>query len=192
VPSVGPNPFAGVKNMSNFNDRIIRAAKLDASVYEEVEEDTTALKQAMAVVVLSSIAAGIGTTTSGGLSVIMVIITGTILALIGWYIWAYITYFIGTRLLPEPQTKADYGQLLRTIGFSSSPGLIRIFCIIPGLSGIISVIAAVWMLVAMVVAVRQALDYRSTFRAVAVCIIGWIIQSLFLIVVLAIIGNLLK
>jgi hypothetical protein len=192
VPSVGPNPFAGVKNMSNFNDRIIRAAKLDASVYEEVEEDTTALKQAMAVVVLSSIAAGIGTTTSGGLSVIMVIITGTILALIGWYIWAYITYFIGTRLLPEPQTKADYGQLLRTIGFSSSPGLIRIFCIIPGLSGIISVIAAVWMLVAMVVAVRQALDYRSTFRAVAVCIIGWVIQSLFLIVVLAIIGNLLK
>lgn len=178
--------------MSNFNDRIIRAAKLDASVYEEVEEDTTALKQAMAVVVLSSIAAGIGTTTSGGLSVIMVIITGTILALIGWYIWAYITYFIGTRLLPEPQTKADYGQLLRTIGFSSSPGLIRIFCIIPGLSGIISVIAAVWMLIAMVVAVRQALDYRSTFRAVAVCIIGWVIQSLFLIVVLAIIGNLLK
>jgi len=70
--------------------------------------------------------------------------------------------------------------------------LIRIFCIIPGLSGIISVIAAVWMLVAMVVAVRQALDYRSTFRAVAVCIIGWVIQSLFLIVVLAIIGNLLK
>ncbi len=107
--------------MSNFNDRIIRAAKLDVSLYEEVEADTKALGQAMAVVVLSSIAAGVGTITIGGPGVIIVIVIGTILALIGWYIWAYLTYFIGTKILPEPQTKANHGQLLRTVGFSSSP-----------------------------------------------------------------------
>ena len=175
--------------MADFKARIIRAAKLDASLYEEVEADKTALKQAMGIVVLSSIAAGIGTITKGGLNGIII---GTILALIGWYIWAYITYFIGTKLLPEPQTKADHGELLRTIGFSSSPGLIRILCIIPGLFGIVSIIASIWMLIAMVIAVRQALDYESTFRAVGVCIIGWIIQSLFFILLFSIIGNFLK
>ncbi len=178
--------------MSNFNDRIIRAAKLDVSLYEEVEADTTALGQAMGVVVLSSIAAGLGTITTGGPRVIIVIVIGTILALVGWYMWAYITYLIGTRILPEPQTKADLGQLLRTIGFSSSPGLIRILCIIPGLSGIVLVVASIWMLIAMVIAVRQALDYQSTLRAVVVCIIGWIVQSLFFVLLFSVIGNLLK
>jgi len=178
--------------MSNFNDRIIRAAKLDVSLYEEVKADTTALRQAMAVVVLSSIAAGVGTITIGGPAVIIVITIGTILALIGWYIWAYLTYFIGTKILPEPQTKANHGQLLRTVGFSSSPGLTRILCIIPGLTGIVLIVASIWMLIAMVIAVRQALDYRSTLRAVAVCIIGWIVQSLFSVLLFFIIANLLK
>jgi len=142
--------------MSSFNDRIIRAAKLDVSLYEEVESDITALRQAMGVVILSSVAAGLGTITIGGPRVIIVIIIVTILALIGWYIWAYITYFIGTKILPEPQTKANHGQLLRTIGFSSSPGLIRILCIIPGLSEIVLIVASIWMLIAMVIAVLQS------------------------------------
>ena len=103
-----------------------------------------------------------------------------ILALIGWFIWAYLTYIIGTKILPMPKTRADYGELLRTIGFSSSPGLIRVLGIIPGLSKIIFMVAGIWMLVAMVIAVRQALDYPSTLRAVGVCIIGWIIQAIVL------------
>ena len=164
--------------MADFIERIIRAAKLDSNLYEEVEADEGALVQSMWVVVLSSIAAGIGTITQGGVGVILM---GTIAALIGWYVWAYITYFIGTRFLPEPQTRATHGELLRTIGFSSSPGLIRILGIIPGLAGAIFLIAAIWMLVAMVIAVRQALDYTSTLRAVGVCMIGWIVQSLILV-----------
>ncbi len=164
--------------MADFIERIIRAAKLDSNLYEEVEADKGALVQSMWVVVLSSIAAGIGTITQGGVGVILM---GTIAALIGWYVWAYITYFIGTRFLPEPQTRATHGELLRTIGFSSSPGLIRILGIIPGLAGVIFLIAAIWMFVAMVIAVRQALDYTSTLRAVGVCMIGWIVQSLILV-----------
>ena len=163
--------------MTDLKERIIRAAKLDVNLYEEVEADKGALGQAMWVVVLSSIAAGIGTIAQGG---VVGILVGTITALIGWYVWAYITYFIGTKFLPEPQTRADHGELLRTIGFSSSPGLIRVLGIIPGLTGIIFLIAAVWMLVAMVIAVRQALDYTSTFRAIGVCLIGWLVQALIL------------
>ena len=161
--------------MNQLLDGMIRAAKLDVDFYEKVEADKDFLGQAMTVVVLSSIAAGIGSIGQAGAAGIL---TGTIAALIGWFIWAYLTYFIGTRFLAEPQTKADYGELLRTIGFSSSPGVIRILGIIPGLNVIVNWVAGIWMLVAMVVAVRQALDYKSTGRAVGVCIIGWIVQML--------------
>lgn len=169
--------------MAIFIDRIIRAAKLDIRLYEEVEVDKGAMGQAMSVVIISSIAAGIGNIARGGLGGIL---TGTIVALIGWYVWAYLTYFIGTKLLPEPQTEANPGELLRTIGFSSSPGLIRVLGIIPGLAGVLFLLASIWMLVAMVIAVRQALDYRSTWRAIGVCIIGWIIQTLLFILLFTI------
>jgi hypothetical protein len=174
--------------MTSFQDRIVRAAKLDVNLYEEVEADKTALGQAMTVVVLSSIAAGVGSIPRIGLSLSAILI-GTILALVGWYVWAYLTYFIGTKLLPEPQTKADHGELLRTIGFSSSPGLIRLLGIIPGLGTLVLLVAQVWMLVAMVIAVRQALDYESTLRAVGVCVIGWIIQFLFFMLLYSILGG---
>ncbi|MFQ6113836.1 MAG: YIP1 family protein [bacterium] len=172
--------------MNIFQDRMIRAAKLDVNLYEEVEADTTAMGQAMGVVVLSSLAAGIGSISRTGFNGI---IMGTITALAGWYIWAYLTYFIGTKLLPEPQTSADPGELLRTIGFSSSPGLIRILGIIPGLAGLVFFAASVWMLVAMVIAVRQALDYTSTLRAIGVCLIGWIIQAVILMLLFALFGR---
>ena len=151
--------------MSQFTQRMIRAAKLDVNLYEEVEADATAMKQAMGVVILSSVAAGIGSITMGIGSLIFT----TVLALLGWFIWAYITFFIGTKMFAEPQTKSNYGELLRTIGFSSSPGLIRVLGIIPGLGKLVFLIAGAWMLVAMVIAVRQALDYKSTGRAVGVC-----------------------
>jgi hypothetical protein len=159
--------------MASFTDRMIRAAKLDVDLYEEVEADSGAMGQAMGVVILSSVAAGIGSIGTTGWKGLVI---GTIVALLGWFIWAFLTYFIGTRLLPEPQTKADYGELLRTIGFSSSPGVLRVLAIIPMLGAILNFIIGIWMLVAMVIAVRQALDYKSTWRSVGVCLIGWIVQ----------------
>ena len=159
--------------MASITDRMIRAAKLDVNLYEEVEADKGAMGQAMGVVILSSVAAGIG---SIGVTGLKGLVLGTLVALVGWFIWAFLTYYIGTRLLPEPQTKADYGELLRTIGFSSSPGVLRVLGIIPMLGSIINFICGIWMLIAMVIAVRQALDYKSTWRAVGVCLIGWIVQ----------------
>ena len=164
--------------MASFKDRMIRAAKLDVSLYEEVEADTTAMGQAMGVVALSSVAAGIGSAASVGPGGIL---TGTVAALAGWFVWAYLTYLVGTKILPEPHTESNMGELLRTTGFSSSPGLIRILGIIPGLAGVAFFAAGVWMLVTMVVAVRQALDYKSTGRAVGVCAIGWLVQALILV-----------
>ncbi len=159
--------------MNTLVNNMIRAAKLDVNFYEKAEADKTMFGQAMLVVVLSSIAGGIGSIGQAGLGGIII---GTILALVGWYVWAFLTYYIGTKFLAEPQTKADMGELLRTIGFSSAPGVLRILGIIPGLNAIVNIVAGTWMLVAMIVAVRQALDYSSTGRAVIVCIIGWVVQ----------------
>ena len=158
--------------MATFSERVIGAAKLNVDTYEDVEADTGATGQAAVVVVLSSLAAGIGSvglgaTGAGG------IIAGTLAALLSWVIWAFLTYLIGTRLVPEPQTHADLGQLMRTLGFAQSPGMMRLFGGIPGIGPLVLAVVSVWMLVAMVIAVRQALDYTSTWRAVGVCLIGW-------------------
>jgi len=169
---------------SVFVNRIIRACKLDISLYEEVEADKSATLQAALVVVLSSLAAGVGALSLGASNFFM----APILSLISWYIWAYLIYFIGAKLFPEPNTKADHGQLLRTIGFSSAPGLIRVFGFTPDLMSITFIGAGVWMLVAMVIAVRQALDYKSTWRAIGVVIIGFLIQAIVLIMLLRIFG----
>ena len=172
--------------MKDLLDRMIRAAKLDVNLYEEVEADKGAMGQATLVVVLSSLAAGIGGLTTLGIGAII----GTIiLALVGWYIWAYLTFLIGTKLLPEPQTEADLGQMLRTIGFASSPGIIRILGIIPGLNLIVNFVAAIWMLVAMIIAVRQALDYKGTLRAVLVCVIGFIIYLIIMMLITSIFAS---
>ncbi len=171
--------------MNQFLSRILRASRLDVSLYEEVEADKTAFKQAILVVVLSSIAAGLGVGSAGVGGLVM----GALFALTGWFIWAYLTYWIGTKLFAEPQTHSDHRELLRTLGFSSSPGLIRILGVISPIREIVFFVSSIWMLVAMIVAVRQALDYKSTWRAIGVCGVGWIVQILILAILLGIAGK---
>ncbi len=172
--------------MTSFTDRMIGAARLDAQTYEEVEHDGNAMGQAVAVVLLSSLAAGIGSVLYMDFATALFV--GTIAALLGWIVWAFLTWIIGTKLLPEAKTEADIGQLLRTIGFASAPGLLRVLGIIPGIGGLLVLVCNVWMLAAMVVAVRQALDYESTWRAVGVCLIGWVILIVVQAGILAIAG----
>ena len=166
--------------MSTFTKRMMGAATLDVNTYEEVEADTTATTQAMGIVVLSSIAQGIGSLALGGGAGF---VAGAMGALIGWFIWAFLVYIIGTKMLPEPQTRSNLGELLRTTGFSASPGLLRVLGIIPFIGGLIMVAVSIWMLIAMIIAVRQALDYQSTGRAVGVCLIGWFIMVVILLMV---------
>ena len=154
-------------------------------MYEEVDADKSATIQAALVVVLSSIAAGIGAISLGASNFFI----APLLSLVSWYIWAYLIYFIGAKLFPEKNTEADHGQLLRTIGFSSAPGLIRIFGFTPELMSITFIGSGIWMLIAMIVAVRQALDYESTWRAIGVVVIGFLVQAIVLIMVLRIFGQ---
>jgi hypothetical protein len=166
--------MATVMTRNSFFQRLLGAAALDVAIYEDVEADRSATGQAMAVVVLSSLAAGVGNGGLEGLSVDRIVVFGTV-ALLSWAAWALITFEVGARLLPGPDTRADVGELLRTLGFASTPGLVRVFGIMPGVAYPAMAIAAVWMLAAMVVAVRQALDYRSTSRAISVCLLGFVL-----------------
>ena len=173
--------------MAGFLARMLRAALLDTALYEEVEADSRATWQAVGVVLLSSLASGLG---SGARDGVRGVVVHTLVVLIAWYTWAYLSYFIGTTFLPEAQTRANHGELLRTLGFSSAPGILRLLGLIPGLTVVVFGLVYGWMLVAMVVAVRQALDYTSTVRAFAVCTMGGlIILGLILLLVSPLVGG---
>ncbi len=172
--------------MNKFANRVIRAMRLESDLYEEVEADRTATGQAMAVVILASIAGGIG---SGGFASLQGVFFGTLAALSGWVIWAFVTYIVGTKILPTPQTRSNPGELLRTLGFANSPGLLSIFGLIPILGGLVRLAVLIWILVAWVIAVRQALDYTSTGRAIAVCLLGWLLYVLIIVFVSGLLGG---
>src|SRR5262245_33281039 len=144
--------------MAVFFHRLMGAAMLDVSTYEEVEADGSATSQALLVVILSGLAAGAGVRRagSGGPSALSTVAT---IAMLAWAAWALLSFEIGGRLIPEPQTRVDVSELLRTIGFASTPGILRVSGVLPGVTMPVFVLTAVWMLLATVIAVREALVY---------------------------------
>ena len=162
--------------MKRFFDRMFRAAKLDATLYDEVVADPKAMFQSMMVVFLYSAASAYGSFGRAGVAGINF---GMITTLFGWYVWAFSTYFIGVRLLPEARTGVDRKSVLRALAFATAPGLIRLLALLPEMGGVVFVVASIWMIAAAVVATKRALKFESTARAVAACIIGWIISAIF-------------
>jgi hypothetical protein len=165
--------------------RLAGALALDAATFEDVEADRRATLHAGLTVVLASIGEGVALRASGGLTNVVLM---SAVALTGWAAWALLTFEVGARLLPGARTHSDVGELLRTLGFAAAPGLIAYLSLVPGLMMPVLLISRAWMLLAMVVAVRQALDYTSTWRAVAVCLVGWLLTTA-IIVALALFGG---
>ncbi len=166
--------------ISIFINRVFRAIKIDIDLYEEVEKDKEATLQAGAVVVLSSLAAGVGALQMGSSNFLL----APILSLLSWYVWAYVIYFVGVKLFGGQNTKSSHGELLRTIGFSSAPGLIRVFGVTPDLMTVTFIGSAFWMLACMVVAVKSALDYDSLWKSFGVVVVAWLFQAFFLLMVI--------
>ena len=164
-------------------ERMIGAAMLRTGTYEEVETDTSATRQAMLVVVLVSLASRIGNIAVGG---VMALVFGVLAALAGWVFWAWITYFVGTKLLSTPETHANWGQLARTLGYAQTPGLFKVFGFLPVIGPIVFFLATIWQLIAAIIAIRQALDYTSTRRAIGVALIGFIAYVVVIGIVMAI------
>lgn len=154
--------------MGMFAYRLLGAAMLDAGMYEGIEADRRTTNQALAAVLLTSLAAGIGAGEWLGTRVATMAAVAA-LAVITWSAWAMLIFQIGTRILPVAETRADWGQLLRTTGFAAAPGLLLVFGLVPQARTAIFAVTGLWMFVAMVFGVRHALDYRSTSRALVVC-----------------------
>jgi len=170
---------------SIFFNRVFRSIKIDPDVYDEVQKDKTATLSAAIVVVISSLAAGIAAKQLGASSFIF----APILSLVSWFVWAYIVYFVGVKLFPDAKTKTTHAALLRAIGFSSAPGIIRVFGFTPELMTVTFIGSALWMLACMVVAVRQTLNFKSLWKALGVVVMSWFVQAFALISILALMRN---
>ena len=164
-------PNRGGQDMASWVNRMIGAARLDIATYEEVKADSKATVQAIAVVILSAAASGVGSIRAGALY----FYTAFGITLVAWVAWAFLTWLVGTKFLAEAETQADVGPLVRTTGFAASPGILSALGWIPMLGPVISTLAWLWMLAATVVAVRQALNYKHTSRAVLVSVIGGVV-----------------
>lgn len=161
--------------MTLFIRRFIGALMLDAGAYEDIESDRNAGASAVLVIALACAAgafAAKSVTAAGapGFAIAMAMMLGW------WIVWAMLITAIGTRLLPEPQTRSNPSELLRSIGFAAAPGTFYALAAMPAAAMFVFVLVSLWMIAATVIAVRQALDYTTTWRAVAVCLIAWLMS----------------
>lgn len=157
-------------------ERMIRAAKLDPTLYNEVEADQNATSQALLVVLIVAVLSGIGGLRGG----IGGFIAALVVSVIAWAVWSFVMYWVGTTFF---KGTASYGEVLRCLGFANTPNALALFGFIPVLGGIIVLVASIWALVAMVIGAREALDI-TTGAAVITAIIGWVI----VIIIIAILG----
>jgi hypothetical protein len=168
-------------------NRMIRAARADSSLYEEMETDEDAAGHAVMIALLASVATGIGLGLAGLLGgagplwFLWGLLSGFFASLVGWFAWVLITYVCGTTFLRGPE-KASVSELTATLGFANSPGLLRILLFVPVIGWLIMLLSGIWMLASGIVAVKQTLDFTAG-RAVAACIPGWVIYMGVLVLV---------
>ena len=166
----------------DYLQKLYRAIMLDTELYEEVEADKTLTRQAMMTVAIVAIIESIF--HLGSEDSIIGSIEAALGSVIRWSLWAMLIAFVGTRILPEPETDSNTGELLRTLGFAYAPGIFYIFSSVPVIGFFVQLMVPFWQLASMTIAVRQALDFSSTTRAIGVCIVAFILAMLILFAVL--------
>ena len=157
--------------MADLTGRMIGAAQADVKTFTEIEADPNAFTQAVIVIVIAGVSSLIGNIFRGGL---VPGVIGLVGSLVGYALFSLLVFVIGTKMMPEPTTKADFNETFRTVGFAASPGVLNVLAIIPFLGPLISLLIAIWSLVIGVIAVREVLDYSNTGRAIIVCLIAFV------------------
>jgi len=163
-----------------FGERVVGALKLDANTFEDIERDPNAMGQAIGIIALSALAGNLYQIWWLGIGSMLLAVC---FSLLGYMLWSVLVWLVGTKVMPDPATKADFAETFRTIAFASSPGLIGAISIIPFLGRVLGwllwPVIMIWSLIAMVIAVRQVLDYSETFKAVVVVLIGFVVYLVF-------------
>jgi hypothetical protein len=167
--------------MADLTGRMIGAMQADVKTFTEIETDPSAMGQAVTVIVIAGVASLIGNLFRSGVTAGVL---GLIGSLLGYALFSFLVFLVGTKLMPEPATKADFAQTFRVVGFAASPGVFNVLAIIPFLGPLISLLVGIWGLVIAVVAVREVLDYSNTGRAIIVCVIAALICWIVLFIVL--------
>lgn len=165
--------------MASFQDRVIGVLRLQASTFEEVENDPAATAQAATVVAAVAFSRALGGIFYGTISWFVLTI---VLAFVGWIVGSFVLFIVGTRVMPGKNTKADLQQMLRVAGFAQAPGIFGVLAIIPILGLLVALAVAIWGLVALVVGVKAALDYDDIVQAIIVCVIAWVAMWLVMMV----------
>lgn len=174
--------------MADLTGRMIGAMKADVATFTEIEADQGAMGQAITVIVIAGVAALIGNIFRAG---VVSGVFGLIGSLLGYALFSVMVFLIGTKVMPEPATKADFNETFRVVGFAASPGVFNVLAIVPYLGPLISLLVGLWGLVIAVVAVREVLDYSNTGRAIIVCLIaGVICLIIWMVVMVPILGGL--
>lgn len=172
-------------------ERMIRAAKLEVGLFAEVLADEGATGQAILIVILGGLAYGLGTSLGllfsplGFLAgfFLRTFIVGAILGLGAFFAWVWATQWVGARFFNA--RVLPYTSFLRPVGFAYTPQIAGVLGFIPLLGGLISLAAAIWALVAMVIAVRESLSL-TTGNAIAAGLIAGIGVAVVLGIVYAI------
>jgi hypothetical protein len=172
--------------MADLTGRMIGAMKADVKTLGEIEADPSAMGQAVTVIVIAGVASLIGNFFRAGVTAGVM---GLIASLLGYALFSFLVFIIGTKLMPEPATKADFGEVFRVVGFAASPGVFNVLAIIPFIGPLIGLLVGIWSLVIAVIAVREVLDYTNTGRAIIVCLIAvvvcWVVLAILLLPLLA-------
>ena len=186
---------------SSLISRMIRAAKLDVSLYHEVEHDTSLDQQALLVVIIAAVAGGVGALLAGLLGGVLGSLVGAsgsgfmatifstlwvvVFTVLGYYIWAFVTQWVGTNLF---EGRADFGEVKRALGYAYTPQVLNVFSFIPCLGALLGLVTSMWTLVASFYALREALDLDST-KTIITLVIGWVIIMVISFVVAALLGG---
>ena len=171
--------------MADLTGRIIGALQA-TKTFEEIEADPNAFTQAVTVIVVAGLSALVGNFFRAG---IIGGVIGLVASLCGYALFSLLVFLIGTKLMPEPATKADFNEAFRTIGFAASPGILSILAIVPFIGPLITFALMLWSLVIAVIAVRAVLDYSNTGRAIIVCLLAavacWILYFIVMVPIVA-------
>ena len=163
-----------------FAERVVGALKLDANTFEDIERDPTAMGQAVGIIALAGMAGSLGSIWRLGFGRIVFAI---LISICAYLLWSLVVWLVGTKLMPDPATSADFAETFRVIAFAASPGLLGVVSIIPFLGAIIVFVLTpviwLWSMAAMVIATKAVLDYTDTFKAVIVVLIGFVAYLVF-------------
>ncbi len=179
--------------------RMIGAAFFNRQTYEEIEGDQGALGQAVGVVLLVTLCGIVGGVIGGLLGevsvlrIILGVIGGLVFGIIRWALWVTVMYWVGGRMLRTGDTETSWGELGRVMGFAYTPGVLSVLSFVPVIGNLFPVIGFCWTVAAMTVAIRQALDFESTGRAIGAvllsAVIGFIPWIIVVIIQTALLGG---